>query len=149
MRDVIEQRIRDEAAGKGLDLSRFDAEQVVDLHQYNLFPNATVIYLSDALSVMTATPGPTPDECVVTFLVAWRVPSADEPHTRPAVLDVIPGEVSLGLIFDQDVANLPKVQKGLRQPGFTHLRLSAEECRIINLHRHLEAALGIAPGGEA
>ncbi len=27
MRDVIEQRIRDEAAGKGLDLSRFDAER--------------------------------------------------------------------------------------------------------------------------
>jgi len=149
MRDVIEQRIRDEAAGKGLDLSRFDTEQVVDLHQYNLFPNATVIYLSDALSAMTATPGPTPDECVVTFLVAWRVPSADEPMTRPAVMDIEPGTVSLGLIFDQDVANLPKVQKGLRQPGFTHLRLSAEECRIINLHRHLEAALGLEAGAEA
>jgi hypothetical protein len=149
MRAVIEQKIRDEAASKGLDLGRFDTEQVVDLHQYNLFPNATVIFLSDALSCMTATPGPTPDECVITFFVAWRVASADEPPTRPAVLDVVPGEVSLGLIFDQDVDNLPKVQKGLRQPGFTHLRLSAEECRIINLHRHLEATLGVAPGGEA
>jgi len=47
------------------------------------------------------------------------------------------------------VENLPKVQRGLHQPGFTHLRLSAEECRIINLHRHLEAALGLEPGAEA
>jgi hypothetical protein len=149
MRDVLEQMLRDEAAGKGLDLSAFDAEQVLDLHQYNLFPNATVIFLSDALSVMTATPGPTPDECEVRFLVAFRVPSADEPATRPAVLDVEPGEVSLGLIFDQDVANLPKVQLGLRQPGFTHLRLSAEECRITNLHRNLERTLRLEPGAEA
>ena len=148
MRDVLERMLRDTAAGKGLDLGRFDTGQVLDLHQYNLFPNATVIYLSDALSVMTATPGPTPDSCEVRFFVAFRVPSADEPDTRPVVMDVEPGEVSLGLIFDQDVANLPKVQKGLHQPGFTHLRLSAEECRIINLHRHLEATLGVPPGGE-
>jgi choline monooxygenase len=148
MRDVIEQAVRDEAAVKGLDLSRFDTGQVLDLHQYNLFPNATVIFLSDALSVMTATPGPTPDECVVTFFVAFRVPSADDPTPRPAVMDLEPGTVSLGLIFDQDLENLQRVQKGLHQPGFTHLRLSAEECRIINLHRHLEAALGLEPGAE-
>jgi len=148
MRDVIEQAVRDEAATKGLDLSRFDAGQVLDLHQYNLFPNATVIFLSDALSAMTATPGPTPDECVVTFFVAFRVPSADDPTPRPAVMDLEPGTVSLGLIFDQDLENLQRVQKGLHQPGFTHLRLSAEECRIINLHRQLEAALGLEPGAE-
>ncbi len=149
MRAVIEQAVRDEAAAKGLDLSSFDAEQVLDLHQYNLFPNATVIYLSDAVSAMTATPGPTPDECVLTFFVAFRVPSSDAPTPRPAVMDIEPGAVSLGLIFDQDVENLPKVQRGLHQPGFTHLRLSAEECRIINLHRHLEQALGLQPGAEA
>ena len=63
-------------------------------------------------------------------------------------MDLEPGTVSLGLIFDQDLENLQRVQKGLHQPGFTHLRLSAEECRIINLHRHLEAALGLEPGAE-
>ena len=149
MRAVIERAVRDEAAAKGLDLAPFDTEQVLDLHQYNLFPNATVIYLSDALSAMTATPGPTPDECVLTFFVAFRVASAEAPTPRPAVMDIQPGEVSLGLIFDQDVENLPKVQRGLHQPGFTHLRLSAEECRIVNLHRHLETALGVEPGGSA
>jgi hypothetical protein len=149
MRAVIEQAVRDEAATKGLDLGPFDTEQVLDLHQYNLFPNATVIFLSDALSAMTATPGPTPDESVVTFYVAFRVPSPDDPTPRPAVMDLEPGAISLGLIFDQDLENLQKVQKGLHQPGFTHLRLSAEECRITNLHRNLELALGLEPGTEA
>lgn len=146
MRAVIEQAVRDQAAANGLDLSAFDTGQVLDLHQYNLFPNATVIYLSDALSAMTATPGPTPDECVVTFLVAFRVAGPDEPWPRPAVMDLEPGSVSLGLVFDQDVENLPKVQRGLHQPGFTHVRLSAEECRITNLHRNLERVLGVAEG---
>jgi hypothetical protein len=44
------------------------------------------------------------------------------------------------------------VQRGLRQPGLTHLTLSSEECRIINLHRNLERYLGVSPteicGGE-
>ncbi len=149
MREVLEQCLRDEAAGKGLDLGRFDQSQVLDLHQLNLFPNATVIYLSDALTAVVATPGPTPDESVMTYFVGWRVPSADEPWSRPPVLDVDPDTVDLGLIFDQDVANLQRAQRGLHQPGFTHLRLSAEECRIVNLHRNLELALGVAPGVEA
>jgi phenylpropionate dioxygenase-like ring-hydroxylating dioxygenase large terminal subunit len=149
MRDVIEQAVRDEAMAKGLDLSRFDTGQVLDLHQYNLFPNATVIFLFYTLTVITAMHAPTPDLCLLTFLLAFRVPSADDPTPRPAVMDLEPGAVSLGLIFDQDLENLQRVQKGLHQPGFTHLRLSAEECRIINLHRHLEAALGLEPGAEA
>ena len=33
------------------------------------------------------------------------------------------------------------------QPGCTHVLLSAEECRIINMNRHLERYLGLEPGG--
>jgi hypothetical protein len=55
-------------------------------------------------------------------------------------------------VFNQDVVALQRVQRGLHQPGFTHLTLSSEECRIINLHRNLERYLGISPtemtGGE-
>ena len=38
-----------------------------------------------------------------------------------------------------------RIQRGLHQPGFTHLTLSGEECRIVNLHRNLEDYLGITP----
>jgi len=53
----------------------------------------------------------------------------------------------LDLVEDvcQDVEALGRIQRGLHQPGFTHLTLSGEECRIVNLHRHLEEFLGIEP----
>ena len=40
---------------------------------------------------------------------------------------------------------LERVQRGLRQPGFTSVVLSQEERRIINTHRMLEHYLGIEP----
>jgi hypothetical protein len=33
------------------------------------------------------------------------------------------------------------MQRGLHQPGLTHLTLSGEECRVINTHRNLEQYL--------
>jgi hypothetical protein len=38
---------------------------------------------------------------------------------------------------------LAGLQRGLHQPGFTHLTLSNEERRVINLHRHLERYLDL------
>ena len=55
----------------------------------------------------------------------------------------------LRLVLNQDIAVLATMQRGLHQPGFTHLTLSSEECRIINMHRNLERALGIGPDDPA
>jgi choline monooxygenase len=49
------------------------------------------------------------------------------------------------MVINQDVEALSRIQRGLHQPGFTQLTLSGEECRIVNLHRHLEEFLGIEP----
>ena len=38
---------------------------------------------------------------------------------------------------------LARVQRGMHQPGFTHLVLSNEERRVINLHRNLERYLDL------
>jgi hypothetical protein len=51
----------------------------------------------------------------------------------------------VGRVFNQDIENLQHVQKGMHQPGFTHLALSHEEMRIESLHRNLERYLGIDP----
>jgi len=48
-------------------------------------------------------------------------------------------------VLNQDIAVLADVQRGISQPGFTHLALSSEECRVINTHRNLERYLGIEP----
>ena len=36
------------------------------------------------------------------------------------------------------ISVLQTAQRGLHQPGFTHMTLSSEECRILNMHRNLE-----------
>lgn len=143
MRDVLEQLLRRRAAANGWDFSPFDQSQTIDLFQLNLFPNITVIVLSDAVTVLRARPGDTPDDAHMDLLRLERVPPGHQRGTRPLVATLPPGQASLGLVFDQDIENLANAQRGLHQPGLTHVLLSREEMRIMNLHRNLEQYLGI------
>ena len=74
-----------------------------------------------------------------------RAPGPDAPRSRPIDVTLPPGGADFGTVLNQDVAVLPRVQRGMHQPGFTHLALSSEECRLINTHRNLERYLGIHP----
>lgn len=130
-------------AENGVDLSRFDTDQLMTMEQYNLFPNITVLVFGDLLQVVRARPGATPDEGFMDILAFDRVrPGA--PRREPITAEVPAGTHSMGLIIDQDVANLERAQKGMHSPGLTHLTLSGEECRIINLHRNLDRVIGSA-----
>ncbi len=144
LRDVLADAVRLTAAHQGVDLSRLGTDQVMNMQQYNLFPNATIVAFPDLLQVVKSRPGPTPDECIMDTLVFERRPPAS-PHTPPMRLTVEPGATDFGLVINQDVEALARIQRGLHQPGLTHLTLSGEECRIVNLHRNLETALGITP----
>ena len=143
--DVIAARIRDHAATKGVDLARFDTDQVLTLHQYNLFPNATVLVTPDLLSVLCAKPGPDPDHAEMVAINFRRAPSADAPRSEPMTVALGDAPADLGFVLNADVAIAPSVQRGMRQPGFTHLALSGEEIRVINTHRNLERYLGLEP----
>jgi choline monooxygenase len=48
-----------------------------------------------------------------------------------------------GLVLTQDITVLAGLQRGLHQPGLTHLTLSNEERRVINMHRNLERYLNL------
>jgi hypothetical protein len=151
LRDVIAQRVRDVAAAQGLDFSGFGTEQLMDLRQYNIFPNITVLMFPDLLSVIRTRPGSTPDDCIMDSFAFRRLPTGStEPRTKPRDVTMTADQKIFGLVIDQDVTNLQFAQKGLHQPGFTHLALSGEECRIINLHRNLERCTGVfeMTGGE-
>jgi nitrite reductase/ring-hydroxylating ferredoxin subunit len=147
LRRALADRVRETARAKGLDLSKFGDEQVLNLQQYNLFPNITVLVFPDLLSVIRARPGDSPDRAVMDAFGFTRHPPGDPtPRRKPFEMTVpADGDLPLGLVLSQDVANFAKAQRGLHQPGFTHLTLSSEECRIINLHRNLERYLGISP----
>ena len=145
VQDLIARQLREHHAKRGVDLSVFrDSDQLLVLNQYNLFPNATVLVNAEILSVMTATPGPTPDEAVLSMIHFDRQPP-DTPRSRPHDAQVPFEQADFGFVLNQDVNVLRNAQTGVRQPGFTHLHLSSEEIRIINMHRNLERYLDITP----
>ena len=140
IRDVIAQRIREHQATRGVDLSSYDTDGLLRLSQYNLFPNTTVLVWGDMVNVLVSRPGPSPDEAELTMFLLYRAPSAS-PAAKP--FDVrLPADASLGVVIDQDLEMLKRFQRGLHQPGFTHLTLSGEEIRIINMQRVLERYVG-------
>jgi hypothetical protein len=141
LRDVLAERVVETMAASGVDLSGLATEQILDMQQYNLFPNTTVIAFPDLLQVVKSRPGPTPDECFMDILAFERRPDGS-PHAQPMDVTVAPGDVDFGMVINQDVDALQRIQRGLHQPGFTHLTLSGEECRIMNLHRNLDRYLG-------
>ena len=127
---------------KGLDLASFDQSQMLTLFQFNLFPNITVIVMCDSITVLRSRPGDTPDDAYMDLLHLDRRPPGSE-RTQPMQAVIPAEEASMNLVFDQDLSNLLRAQRGLHQPGLDHIVLSREEMRIINLHYNLEEFIGI------
>lgn len=156
--EVIADRTRAFAAERGVDLTWASAEQIMTLHQYNVFPNMTLLSNADHLTVMTALPGPDPDRGELVMML-WMRMAPGAPRNKPAEVRMTAGEAHPGLVLTQDITVLSGLQRGLHQPGLTHLVLSNEERRVINMHRNLERYLrlpepecltgGESPGGRA
>jgi phenylpropionate dioxygenase-like ring-hydroxylating dioxygenase large terminal subunit len=140
--DVIAERTRAFAASRGVDLSWASTDQMMRLHQYNVFPNMTLLANADHLTVMTSHPGPDPDHGEFVMLLWTRMPPG-APRCKPADVRMTADQADPGLVMTQDITVLAGLQRGLHQPGFTHLTLSNEERRVINMHRNLEHYLDL------
>lgn len=140
--DLIASRTRTFAARRGVDASWASTDQMMRLHQYNVFPNLTVLTNADHLTVLTSHPGPDPDHGELVMMLWMRMPPG-APRTTPADVRMTADEAHPGLVLTQDITVLAGLQRGLHQPGFTHLVLSNEERRVINLHRNLERYLDL------
>ena len=148
LRAVIADMVRAKAAESGLDFSMFDDRQVMDLNQYNLFPNITVLVIADLLSVVRARPGATHLDAFMDVFAFARKPAGDtSPRTKPIDVQLPHGaDPPFGLVLNQDVGNFERTQLGMHQPGLRQLTVSGTyERRLVNLHRNLERAMGISP----
>ena len=142
MSSAIASRTREFAAERGVDLGWATTDQVMRLHQYNVFPNLTLLVNADHLTVMTSHPGADPDHGeLVMYLWARMAPGA--PRSKPVDVRMTADEAHPGLVLTQDISVLAGLQRGMHQSGFTHLTLSQEERRVINLHRNLERYLDL------
>ena len=145
MRELLAELVRERAAEEGWDATAMTESQLLDLYQFNFFPNITVIIMSDSCTVLRARPGDTPDDAHLDLLHFDRNKANQPAPEKPMMVTLDPDQADLNLVFNQDVENLKRAQLGLHQPGLEHIVLSREEMRIINLHHQLEEYLGISP----
>ena len=108
----------------------------------NVFPNLSLLTNADHLTVLTSRPGFDPDHGELMMTLFMRIPPG-APRNKPADIRLHANDAHPGLVLAQDIAVLPGLQRGLHQPGLTHIVLSNEERRIINMHRNLERYLGL------
>ena len=75
------------------------------------------------------------------FLMTRLPPGAA--RNKPTDVRMSAADAEPGLVLTQDIRVLPGLQRGMHQPGLTHLVLSGEERRVINMHRNLERYLDL------
>lgn len=146
MRDVLVARIREHlAAIAGADgiYAALDDHHVIDDFHYHLFPNAVLNVFAGWFGLIRARPGATADECLLDMWNFDLRPEGDaESHPRPVARDLSPEEIrALGPVLLQDLDLMPRVQRGLRQPGLRQFQLTRSEARIGRMHEILDRYL--------
>lgn len=138
----------------GIDYRRFSDAQLVDNWNPSIFPNLAMNALPEAVQVMRFLPHATdPGRCV--FHV-WTLARKTRPGIRPTPFFGVEDDADLsgatrpprrrttqerpelGAVLEQDVANMPLVQRGLASTGCTGIRLSQQEGRIQQLHAEID-----------
>lgn len=142
--EVMGDAVRRAQAAKGVDLSAYSDTEIMVMDQYNVFPNITVLFHPDLLSVLRTRPGTNPDECWLDVF-SFERRGADAARTAPTRLEAPLDSMAFGTVFNQDFDMLRTAQKGLHQPGFTRVTISQEEGRILNNQMALERWCGITP----
>lgn len=133
------------------DFSEATDSELLDAILYWLFPNIEIWggYLANI--VYRSRPnGDDPDSCIFEVMVLQRVPDGEPvpAAVKPHLLSIDQrfSEAQelgiLGKVFDQDLDNLPEVQRGLKvaqKNGANGLILgNYQESRILQLHKMLE-----------
>jgi len=109
---------------------------------WHVFPNMVVLPWFDGALWYRARPnGDDPDTCIFDIWSLKRYARGKEPPIERKVVDVMHGE-SVGVILDQDVGNLAKVQRGMKSRAFKFARPNpVQEVEVSNFHKHLEQLL--------
>ncbi len=99
-----------------------------------LFPNILVLLQAGNAVIYRALPHPTdPNQCTFEIRSTKTYPAGAE--TERATVEEVTDPQQVGLIPRQDLANLPRVQEGLRSRGMKQTWLAAnQEKLILNMH---------------
>lgn len=135
------------------DLSGASEAELLDSVEYFLFPNFSPwIGYSVPIAYRFRPWGEDPNRCLMEIMLLHPIPddgvfeTAAEHRLEPGESWThAPGFELLGLVIDQDMANLPKVQKGLRAARHRELITAGyQEVRLRHFHHRLDVQLGLA-----
>ena len=163
IRAAVQARKREIGAARGFDYDGFSDEQLSDVWQYNLFPNAILSFSTEHLWILRPRPHRTdPNRCLFDKLSLVRFADPEIASDAQAVLgpgrdtltasafrpanyhrperdafdhvDVVEGRKDMTDTINQDVELLSNVQAGMRSAGFSDIVLSHEELRVQHFH---------------
>lgn len=166
VREAVQQRKREVGIDLGFDYAPFADEQLSDVWQYNLFPNAILSFTPERCWVLRPRPHPSdPRQCYFDKLSLLRFPdpkmnkkgspivgsgssslqavaAPQEGYVRPDrdVFDhgaIVRGEKTMTDTIDQDIKLLAGVQAGMASAGFNTVWLNDDEMRVQHFHNEL------------
>ena len=139
---------RKHGPAQGKDYSRLNDDQLTDDYHYLIFPNVSLNVHADDLMLFRQRPHPSdPDRMYYDIWTFEIVPDGKEWPERPRHQHFRHGDKSIGLVLDQDAANLPGVQQGMHSAAYPGLWLGSQELRIRHFHKVLDDYL-YGPGAK-
>jgi hypothetical protein len=106
---------------------------------WHIFPNnVTLPYFDGAVWYRARPNGDDPDSCIFDIWSLKRYAAGQEPKIQHEVHDSIEGK-DFGQIVNQDLANMQRVQKGMKSRAFRFTKPNPiQEVEILNFHTTLE-----------
>jgi hypothetical protein len=133
----------------GSDFSQLNKSQMCDDFHYTIFPNITFNTHAMFVWVFTHRPHPTdPNKMYFDFINLVNTPAQEIPRPEKKLFstaagDTLEGVCGGGELLDEDLYNLPRIQKGMNSAAFQNLHLGTQEVRILHfqdtLMKYLDA----------
>ncbi len=139
VRPAMQAATKKSAAAQGLDVSELNDDQLSDDYHYYIFPSLT--FNTNALNFLFFRQRPhatDPNKMLFDLQTYVRMPPGADWPPRPVHTTHKHGEISIGLVLDQDSYNLPHVQKGMNSRAYKGLLINYRERRIRHMHKVLD-----------
>ncbi len=148
IRRDVQKHKRAFGASQGKDYSKLNDDQLTDDYHYLIFPNLSLNVHADDFWIFRQRPHPRdPDRMYYDIMTFELVPEGSKWPERAEHRNWKHGDKSIGLVLDQDAANLPGVQAGMHSKGFKGLWIGRQELRIRHFHKVIDDYI-YGPGGK-
>jgi phenylpropionate dioxygenase-like ring-hydroxylating dioxygenase large terminal subunit len=142
IRKDVQKHKRANGPAQGKDYSDLNDDQLTDDYHYMIFPNITMNVHADDMMMFRQRPHPDDPNKMYFDYYFYELPDNEfdpETYRRPVHKNYKNGEISLGLVINQDAYNLPFVQAGMNSSAYEGLWIGNQELRIRHFHETIEA----------